>query len=141
MTIGAMRSTIRRNRRTASLIAPYELRLTGLDYVPAESAPADFCAVHEPCRRGAGRLPAVSRQQPARDVRSAGHADPPDAAGESESVCEAKAWQTMTLLLTVPSPRLRGEGNADGAAIPDWVRGAISTFGASESPPHPVRKC
>ena len=54
---------------------------------PGEKPAADLRAVREPRRQGAGPVQALSRQQPARDVRSAGNADPADAAREGEPLC------------------------------------------------------
>ena len=65
---------------------------------PAKSAPADLRAVRKPYRCGAGRLPALSRQQPARDVRATGHTDPADAAGEGESLRQQKEAIQVTIL-------------------------------------------
>src|SRR5262245_10856398 len=56
---------------------------------PAEEPATELRAVHEPRRRRAGRLPALPRQQPARELRPARHADPAHAAGEEESLREA----------------------------------------------------
>jgi GTP-binding protein len=68
---------------------------------PAEEPPAELRAVHEPLRRAAGRLPALSRQQPARKLRPARHADPAHVARKEESVCQTRQ------AIAVPASRRR----------------------------------
>ena len=59
-----------------------------LNYITqAKARPPSFHHLLHARRRGAGRLQALSRQQFARGLRSAGHADPADLAREGQSVC------------------------------------------------------
>src|SRR5262249_44898948 len=55
----------------------------------AKDAAAELRAVLHPRGRGAGSVPALPRQRPARDVRAAGRADPHHAAREGQSVRRA----------------------------------------------------
>ncbi len=77
---GARRASAARGRRP-----PPQAQL----HHPAEGAAAELRAVLHPRRRRARRLPALSRQWPARDVRSPRHAHPPDPARKGEPVRQA----------------------------------------------------
>ena len=59
-----------------------------LDYVTQpKSRPPTFVLFASRADKVPDALQALSRQQPARDVRPAGNADPPDAAREGEPLC------------------------------------------------------
>src|SRR5712672_4875523 len=71
---------------------------------PAQEQAADLRPVLQPRRCGAGRLPALSGQRAARGLRPSRHADPVDAAGKEESICEAKAPDVKLFLPFTRSP-------------------------------------
>ncbi len=65
---------------------------------PAQEPAAELRALHQPRRRAAGRLPTLSRQQSARNLRSARHADPARAAREEKSLRETRKAMTSRVV-------------------------------------------
>src|SRR5437660_1663859 len=83
---------VRRGSAARRLRPPHPARRRDASAEPADQLPA----VAQPRRRGAGGLATLSRQQPARDLRTRRRADPADAAGEEESVCRKEEEVEMT---------------------------------------------
>src|SRR5262249_4125685 len=98
---------------------------------PAEEPTPELCPVHEPRRCLAGRLPALSRQQSARNVRSARHAHPPRAARKEKSLRQARQAMTRVDLAALGCAlRMTGQLQSPRAATIARTCGLTTLIGA-----------
>ena len=113
-------SLVRARDRRASAAGGVGAQAQAQLHHPGQSETAELRAVLHPRRRAARRLQALSGEFPARGVRAARHADPPDAAREGQPVQGPGEKEE----LIAAAIRYSALSSAVGTVIPFWVAAA-----------------